>query len=52
MKAGTIRAGLQLTRGTLSHQRARNTGGTFTFASLDAYAAGQPTTARNVGDRT
>ncbi len=46
-----IRAGAQLDAGRYRTSERRNTGGTFTFASLDAYAAGQPTTfTRNVGD--
>jgi hypothetical protein len=46
-----IRAGVQLDAGRYRTSELRNTGGTFTFASLDAYAAGQPTTyTRNVGD--
>jgi hypothetical protein len=46
-----IRAGLQLDAGRYRTSELRNTGGTFTFANLDAYAAGQPTTyTRNVGD--
>jgi TonB-dependent receptor-like protein len=46
-----IRAGLQLDAGRYRTSELRNTGGTFTFASLDAYAAGQATTyTRNVGD--
>ena len=46
-----IRAGTQLDAGRYRTSERRNTGGTFTFASLDAYAAGQPTTfTRNVGD--
>ena len=39
-----IRAGAQLDAGRYRTSELRNTSGTFTFASLDAYAAGQPTT--------
>jgi hypothetical protein len=46
-----IRAGAQLDAGRYRTSELRNTTGTFTFASLDAYAAGQPTTyTRNVGN--
>jgi hypothetical protein len=46
-----IRAGVQLDAGRYRTSELRNTTGTFTFASLDAYAASQPTTyTRNVGD--
>ncbi|HEX3646253.1 MAG TPA: TonB-dependent receptor [Vicinamibacterales bacterium] len=46
-----VRAGLQLDAGHYRTSELHNTGGTFTFASLDAYAAGQPTTyTRNLGD--
>lgn len=46
-----IRTGLQLDAGRYRTDERRNAGGTFTFASLDAYAAGRPTTfTRNVGD--
>jgi hypothetical protein len=46
-----IRTGFQLDAGRYHTDERRNTGGTFTFASLDAYAAGRPTTfTRNVGD--
>jgi len=46
-----IRAGGQLDTGRYRSGELRNTSGTFTFASLDAYDAGQPTTfTRNVGD--
>ena len=39
-----IRAGAQLDAGRYRTSELRNATGTFTFASLDAYAAGQPTT--------
>jgi hypothetical protein len=46
-----IRTGLQLDAGRYHTAELRNAGGTFTFASLDAYAAARPTTfTRNVGD--
>jgi len=46
-----IRTGLQLDAGRYRTAELRNTTGTFTFASLDAYNAGQPTTyTRNAGD--
>jgi hypothetical protein len=46
-----IRAGIQLDAGRYRTSELRNTGGTFTFANLDAYATGRPTTyTRNVGD--
>ena len=46
-----IRAGMQLDAGSYRSSELRNATGTFTFASLDAYAAGRPTTfTRNVGD--
>ena len=46
-----IRAGGQLDTGRYRSGELRNTSGTFTFASLAAYDAGQPTTfTRNVGD--
>ena len=46
-----IRAGAQLDAGRYRTSELRNTGGTFTFASLAAYAAGQPTTfTRNLGN--
>ena len=46
-----IRAGAQLDAGRYRTSELRNAAGTFTFASLDAYAAGQPTTyTRNVGN--
>jgi hypothetical protein len=46
-----IRAGLQLDAGRYRTSELRNTTGTFTFASLDAYRAGQPTTyTRTVGN--
>src|SRR3954470_13883220 len=46
-----IRAGIQLDAGRYRTAERRNTAGTFTFASLDAYAAGRPTTfTRNSGD--
>ncbi|MCU1381646.1 MAG: Outer rane receptor for ferrienterochelin and colicin [Acidobacteria bacterium] len=46
-----IRAGAQLDAGGYRTGERRNTAGTFTFASLEAYAAGQPTTfTRNTGN--
>jgi hypothetical protein len=46
-----IRAGVQLDAGRYRTSELRNSGGTFTFASLDAYDAGMPTTySRNAGD--
>lgn len=39
-----LRAGLLFEAGRYRSDEARNTGGTFTFASLDAFAAGRPTT--------
>ena len=46
-----MRAGFLIEGGRYRTDELRNTGGTFTFASLDAYASGQPTTfSRNVGD--
>jgi hypothetical protein len=46
-----IRTGVQLDAGRYRTGELRNTTGTFTFASLDAYAAGRPTTfTRNVGN--
>ncbi|MGH9140901.1 MAG: carboxypeptidase regulatory-like domain-containing protein [Vicinamibacterales bacterium] len=46
-----IRAGVQLDAGRYRSSELRNTTGTFTFASLDAYSLGQPTTyTRNIGD--
>src|SRR5207248_2606576 len=46
-----IRTGFQLEAGWYRSDELRNTTGTFTFASLDAYAAGRPTTfTRNVGN--
>ncbi|HEY1913424.1 MAG TPA: carboxypeptidase regulatory-like domain-containing protein [Vicinamibacterales bacterium] len=46
-----IRAGFQIDGGRYDTNVARNAGGTFTFSSLDAYNAAQPTTfTRNVGD--
>ena len=46
-----VRAGLQLEAGRYRTSELRNASGTFTFASLDAYALGQPTTfTRNLGD--
>jgi hypothetical protein len=46
-----IRAGVQLDAGLYRTSELRNSGGTFTFASLDAYDAGMPTTySRNAGD--
>ena len=46
-----VRAGLQLEAGRYRTSELRNASGTFTFASLDAYALGEPTTfTRNLGD--
>lgn len=46
-----IRAGLLFERGSYRTDERRNTGGTFTFPDLGAYAAGTPTTfTRNAGD--
>ena len=46
-----IRTGMQLDAGTYRSSELRNASGTFTFASLDAYSAGRPTTfTRNAGD--
>jgi hypothetical protein len=46
-----VRAGIQLDAGRYRTGELRNTAGTFTFASLDAYAAARPTTfTRSVGD--
>jgi hypothetical protein len=46
-----LRAGVQLEAGRYHTSELRNATGTFTFASLDAYALGQPTTfTRNLGD--
>jgi len=46
-----LRAGVQLEAGRYRTSELRNASGTFTFASLDAYALGQPTTfTRNLGD--
>ena len=46
-----IRTGVQLDAGRYRTSELRNTAGTFTFASLDAYAAGRPTTfTRNIGN--
>ena len=46
-----MRAGLLFERGSYDTYERRNSGGTFTFSSLDAYNAGQPTTyTRNAGD--
>jgi hypothetical protein len=46
-----MRAGFLVDGGRYRTDELRNTGGTFTFASLDAYAAGQPTTfSRSVGN--
>jgi hypothetical protein len=46
-----IRTGAQIDAGRYRSGELRNTAGTFTFASLAAYAAGQPTTyTRNVGN--
>jgi hypothetical protein len=46
-----IRTGLQVDAGSYRTNELRNTSGTFTFASLDAYAAARPTTfTRNIGN--
>src|SRR5581483_10719983 len=46
-----FRTGLQLEAGSYHTSVLRNPTGTFTFASLEAYALGQPTTfTRNIGD--
>ena len=46
-----IRTGLLLEAGRYRDDELRNTGGTYTFASLDAFGAAQPTTfSRNVGN--
>ena len=46
-----VRAGVLVEGGRYRTDELRNAGGTFTFASLDAYAAAQPTTfSRNIGD--
>lgn len=46
-----MRAGFLVEGGTYRTDELRNAGGTFTFASLDAYAAAQPTTfTRNIGN--
>jgi len=46
-----VRTGFLLERGRYRSDERRNAGGTFTFASLDAFAAGLPTTfTRNIGD--
>jgi hypothetical protein len=46
-----IRTGMQLDAGRYGTRELRNTGGTFTFANLDAYAADRPTTyTRNIGN--
>jgi hypothetical protein len=46
-----IRTGVQLDTGRYRTSELRNSGGTFTFASLDAYNASMPTTySRNSGD--
>ena len=46
-----IRAGFLLDVGRYATTTLRNAGGTFTFASLDAFAAGRPTTfTRTIGD--
>jgi len=46
-----IRTGVQLDAGSYRTRELRNAAGTFTFASLDAYAGRRPTTfTRNVGD--
>src|SRR5205807_2534855 len=45
-----IRAGFLLEAGHYVNDQVRNASGTFTFASLDAYAAGRPTTfTQNIG---
>jgi hypothetical protein len=46
-----LRAGFLVEGGRYRTDELRNAGGTFTFASLDAYAAAQPTTfSRNIGN--
>jgi hypothetical protein len=46
-----LRAGFLVEGGRYRTAELRNTSGTFTFASLDVFAAGQPTTfTRNIGD--
>ena len=46
-----IRTGILLDAGRYRTDERRNTGGTFTFASLEEYAAGRPTTyTRNMGE--
>ena len=46
-----IRTGVQFEAGRYRSDELRNAAGTFTFANLDAFAAGRPTTyTRNVGD--
>ena len=46
-----IRTGVLLDAGRYRTDERRNTGGTFTFASLDDFAAARPTTfTRNIGD--
>jgi len=46
-----LRTGIQLDAGWYRTNELRNTTGTFTFSSLDAYAAGRPTTfTRNAGN--
>jgi len=46
-----VRAGILVDAGRYRTDERRNTGGTFTFASLDEYAAARPTTfTRNIGD--
>jgi len=46
-----IRTGILLDAGRYRTDERRNTGGTFTFASLEEYAAGRPTTyTRNIGE--
>ena len=46
-----IRAGILIDAGRYRTDERRNTGGTFTFASLDDYAAARPTTfTRNIGN--
>jgi hypothetical protein len=46
-----IRTGFLFERGRYRNNEARNAGGTFTFAGLDAFAAGRPTTyTQNLGN--
>ena len=46
-----IRTGILLDAGRYRTDERRNTGGTFTFASVEEYAAGRPTTyTRNIGE--